>query len=262
MEQCNSLGINVKNAESSVGSGFKYFMKTLMEEVSKYHNMGDVVVVHGDAHFFRECHPTVYNNVAFVMVPGSADVSWVLATIDSEKSLSHVFSFKHIDRPFKSLPASVPAPLVAPIALPVPVPAIPTPTNMNNELCRLKYKIFNGKTDAYVTRIVPNEKIDAPPCDVNIEVVIRCNSNDSSKKFILVNDKAIRITLRRVIDMKVMHARTEESGPYFLFGKNGTDVYNGMMARSRFLLRIRSFDTSLNGMLPKDGIQFYMGACI
>jgi hypothetical protein len=261
-EQCNSLGINVNSAESSVASGFKYFMKAFMEEVAKYHNIGDVVVVHGDSHFFRDCYPTVYNNVAFVMVPGSADVSWVLATIDSERSLSHVFSFQHIDRPFQPLPAKVPAPLLSPFSQPVPVPAIPTPTNVNKELCTLKYKIFNGKTDAYVTRIYPNEKIDAPPCDVNIEVVIRCHSNDGSQERIVVRDKAIRITLRRVIDMKVMFSRTEEIGPYFLFGNNGTDIYSGTMAQSRFLLRIRSFDTSLNGMLPKDGIQFFMGACI
>ena len=261
-EQCNSMGINVDNAESSVASGYKYFMKAFMEEVSQYHDIGDVVVVHGDAHFFRDCHPTGYNNVAFVMVPGSADVSWVLATIDSERPLSHVFSFQHIDRPFQPLPASVPVAISAPIVQPIPDPVIPTPIKMNNDLCALKYKIFNGKTDAFVTRIVPNEKIVAPPCDVNIEVVIRCHNDESSQERVVVKDKAIRITLRRVIDMKVMYARTEEIGPYFLFGNNGTDVYSGVMAQSRFLLRIRSFDTSLNGMLPKDGIQFFMGECI
>ena len=263
-EQCNSLGISVNNAESSVASGYRNFMKTFMEEVSQYHDIGDVVVVHGDAHFFRDCHPTVYNNVAFVMVPGSADVSWVLATINNEQSVGHVFSFQHINRPFQSLsaPAAVPSPRLLPITQPIPVPAIPSPIAVSNELCAIKYKIFNGKTDAYFTRIDANEKIDAPPCDVNIEVVIRCPSNDGSQKLVVVNDKAIRITLRRVIDMKVMYARTADNGPYFLFGNNETDIYSGTMAQSRFLLRIRSFDTLLNGMLPTEGLQFFMGECV
>lgn len=261
-EQCNALGISVENAASSVASGYKNFMKAFMEEVSQYHDIGDVVVVHGDAHFFRDCHPTIYNNVDFVMVPGSADVSWILATIDSERSLGNVFSFNHIDRPFQQLPKPVPMPHTTPFIHPVPVPAIPTPTKVKDELCTIKYKVFNGKTDAYITRIVANEKIDTPPCDVNIEVVIRCNSNDGSQKRILVKNEAIRITLRRVIDMKVVHARTEESGPYFLFGKNGTDIYSGTIGQARFLIRIRSFDTSLNGMLPQGGMQFFMGECV
>jgi hypothetical protein len=176
--------------------------------------------------------------------------------------LSRVFSFQHMDRPFKRLSESLPVPQSSTIAQPLPVPAIPTPVKVNNELCSLKYKIFNGKTDAFVTRIIPNERIEDPPCEVNIEVVIRCWSNDDSEKRMVVSDKAIRITLRRVIDMKVMYSRTAESGPYFLFGNNGTDIFSGTMAQSRFLLRIRSFDTSLNGMLPRDGIQFFMGECI
>jgi hypothetical protein len=258
-EQCNALGISVENAASSVASGYKNFVRTFMEEVSQYHDIGDVVVVHGDAHFFRECHPTVYNNVAFVMVPGSAEVSWLLANIDSERSLGSVFSFTHIDRPFQPIPEPVPVPVTTPIQ---PVPVIPTPIKVKDELCKIKYKIFNGKTDAYITRIVANEKIDAPPCDVNIEVVIRCNSNGGSQKRTLVKDQAIRITLRRVIDMKVIHARTEESGPYFLFGNNGTDIFSGTIGQARFLIRIRSFDTSLNGMLPQGGMQFFMGECV
>jgi hypothetical protein len=262
VEKCNSLRINVNNAEASVASGYKSFMKAFMEEVSQYHNIGDVVVVHGDAHFFRNCRPTVYNNVAFVMVPGSADVSWALATINSERSLSNVFSFQHIHRPFQPLPAPVPSAESSPIAQPIPVPTISTPVKGNNELCRLKYKLFNGKTDAYIMQIIPNEKIDDPPCDVNIEVVIRCLNNDGSQKRTIVKDKAIRMTLRRVIDMKVMYSRTAENGPYFLFGNNGTDIHSGIMAQSRFLLRIRSFDSSLNGMLPINGVQFFMGKCI
>ena len=257
-EQCNAMGISIENVAASVGSGFANFMTTFMEEVSQYHDVGDVVVVHGDAHYFRDCHPTVYNNVGFVMVPGSADVSWILANIDSERSLGSVFSFDHIDRPFQQVPK--PVPVTTPIVQ--PVPALPTPTKVKDELCTIKYKVFNGKTDAYITRIVANEKIHTPPCDVNIEVVIRCNSNDGSQQRVLVNDKAIRITLRRVIDMKVIYARTEEIGPYFLFGNNGTDIFSGSIGQARFLIRIRSFDTSLNGMLPQEGMQFFMGECV
>ena len=255
-EQCNALGISVNNAESSVPSGYKNFMKAFMEEVSQYHNIGDVVVLHGDAHFFRVCRPTIYNNVNFVMVPGSADISWILATIDSERSLSNVFSFQHIVRPFQPLPAPAPTTIVQPVLVPT------APTKENDELCAITYKVFNGKTDAFLGRIVANGKIDAPPCDVNIEVVIRCKTNDGSQNRFVVNDKAIRLTLRRVIDMKVIHGRTAESGPYFLFGSNGTDVYSGSIGQARFLIRIRSFDTSLNGMLPRDGIQFFMGKCV
>jgi hypothetical protein len=268
-QTCNVIGVNVKNAASLVSSGYKNFITTFINEVSNY--SGQVAVINGDAHYYRNCNPTVYPNVKFIMVPGSTDISWVQVSIDSSRS-PNVFVFNLMKSPFPPQPQPVPQPQYAPIPrtapvpiprAPVPAPNRPVPTSVLSpikavpitNLCSVLYKVYNGGTNEFVSNITPNGTVVNPPCKVNVEAVITCNKK-------LVTDKQITMTLQRTLDKKLVQSGSEISGPYFLFGNNGTDVYSGKIGKAKFNIRVQSSDAALNDILSLHRIDFRMGVCV
>lgn len=131
---CNNIRLNLTNIPSKVPTGFQSFMAAFLIEAAAFN--GQVLLVHGDSHFFRECNPTTLDNVTFLMVPGSGDIGWIRATINADAA--KIFSFQLIT------------------------------------ICTVQYRIFNGATDAFVANIVNGTTITNPPCGINIQAATTC----------------------------------------------------------------------------------------
>ncbi len=85
----------IAGAPGGTGDGFTAFLKALAEETGKFD--GQVVMVHGDVHFFKVDKPLfkqsdLLKNFTRVQTFGSPNVHWVKVTIDPDSR--NVFKFE------------------------------------------------------------------------------------------------------------------------------------------------------------------------
>ena len=99
-----------------------------------------------------------------------------------------------------------------------------TPTN-----CHVVYKLFNSRTDLFVANLSNRTTITtSPPCArTNIQAIVPCGDSDNWVMMELYQGN------------ELIHRRVENSAPYFLFGNNRTNVYDGQIARGTYRIRAK-----------------------
>ena len=104
------------------------------------------------------------------------------------------------------------------------------PTTVN---CKVSWKLFNSQTDSLVANLSNGTTVSkAPPCTrTNIEALVPCGDSNKQVLLELYNDTAL------------VQRRMERVVPYFLFGNNDRNIYNGRIAPGKYRIRAK-----VNGM--------------
>jgi hypothetical protein len=93
----------------------------------------------------------------------------------------------------------------------------------------ISWNLYNSQSNGIVASLFNRSIITNPsPCNrTNIEAVVPCNSKGS----------AVVIELYKGTSNKLLQRRTERDEPYFLFGNNGINVYNGRIVDGTYRIR-------------------------
>ena len=103
------------------------------------------------------------------------------------------------------------------------------PTTVN---CQVSWKLFNSQTDSFVANLSNGTTVSkAPPCiRTNIKALVPCG--DSNNQVMLELYNATSLVQRYM----------ERTLPYFLFGNNGGNIYNGRIAPGTYRIRAKVND--------------------
>jgi hypothetical protein len=93
--------------------------------------------------------------------------------------------------------------------------------------CTITWNLYNSKTNTYVAALTNGAVFSKPPScgKTNIEAVVPCAV---TKNYILIELWQGSRRVRR---------RKEYNAPYFLFGNNGADIYDGKIAAGKYGIR-------------------------
>ena len=125
--------------------------------------------------------------------------------------------------PFTKFTLVAPAP---PTHKPTPAPTRkPTPAPTRD--CTLSWKLFDSKTDKFVADITNGGKIfdSTPEGRTNIEAIVPCADSDD------------KVTIQLFQGSKLFKSKTEVQSPFFLFGNDGANAFDGKIPAGRYKIR-------------------------
>jgi hypothetical protein len=94
--------------------------------------------------------------------------------------------------------------------------------------CTVTFNLYYSRTDSLVTPLTNGTTVtNPPPCrKMNVEAVVPCG-----------NGGAVTLVLYR--GSQLAKRRTEQFAPYFLFGNDGRNVYDGRISFGKYGIRAR-----------------------
>ena len=112
-------------------------------------------------------------------------------------------------------------------------------------VCAASYKLYDAKTDKFVSNIVNGQIITSPPCNVNIEVVLPCVTTGKN------------VTLKLLGQNDAVVSTRDEVEEFFLFGNNKKNIFAGKIASGT--CKIQAVDNG--NILPSPVAFTFAGRC-
>jgi hypothetical protein len=112
--------------------------------------------------------------------------------------------------------------------------------------CNVTYRIYDVDLEAYYVDLVGDDDVSYPPCKINIEAVVKCETPFKG---------VVRMQLRDG-DGSLVKSKTEKKVPYFLYGD-----FQGKIRASPHLDGKYEIQSSLNEKATKP-IRFTMYPCV
>ena len=104
------------------------------------------------------------------------------------------------------------------------------------------FLLYDAKNDTFVEPIYDGSVISSPPCEVNIEAVIPCGTEDYVRIELLQNSTRVK-------------KQREGIHPYFLYGNRGTYLRSGTIPAGTYTLTAKTND------VKSQPIMFTLGEC-